>query len=414
MEKQSNGEKLTERQEEYLLYFASRKAGKGVSDVAQNFGISKASASVACTALEKCGMVIKPDGGGIMLTEAGEAYIAGKLQTARQVAACLSAQLGLEPCVAAEEARKLVVTLRGETVALMLSHWGHPEGEGPAPAEELNLERLPLGVYQVPFEVRKAGKQERSMGDKGFLKPAELIHTEKERVFCLRASQFSYKPVHRKILDGALERLWYQIGDAWYESRETEQGCHEIPERAIRFFREVDKVMGVIRIRARATVGLRKMPESEADVVFCLEDLRRWDKPLTGFGEGVYQVPFDLHRAGETTPVTMSQAPDSPAEIEVMERGSTIFLRPEQLVLRTDRGREAALDRLWYQVDGNWHESCRERTGCFGIPDSALYIREGDHRLGMARILVRLDAGTRRMPEYEADLVIHLDEIRNR
>ena len=287
--------KLTERQEEYLLFFAARHGmGKGVSDVAQNFGVSKASASVACTALAKWGMILKPEQGGVVVTDQGWDYIQEKLWIARKVTNCLTEKLGLLPYEAESEARKMAVSLQTKTIEAMLQAWGYSDVPS---ARQLNgkksisqeqstdgvkegqLKQLGYGSYQVAFEVRKVGKRERSMGDRGFLKPAELSFQEDYSAFYLRTSKFSYQPLHRKLLSGTLERLWYQIGDTWHESCETEGGYYTIPLEAVRYLWDEDGPMGQIRIRARASVGLRKMPESEADLTFYMKSANKKSSP---------------------------------------------------------------------------------------------------------------------------------------
>ena len=74
--------KLTSRQEEYLFLFADRDGrGKGVSEAAEQFQVSKPTAFSISEALEKRGMIEKGNFGEIRLTEEGWNYIAPKLDT---------------------------------------------------------------------------------------------------------------------------------------------------------------------------------------------------------------------------------------------------------------------------------------------------------------------------------------------
>ena len=428
--------KLTERQEEYLLYLAARgERGSGITEVAQTFGVSKASASVACTAIERYGMIMKPEHTSITLTSKGRDYIAEKLALAREVATCLTEKLGIPPVEAESEARKIVVTLQRETVDLMINSWKYPETmfhsspdamglfkrvyESHVSKEQLRdpFETLERGAYQVPFSVLKKGTRELSMGDRGFLKPAELVHEEQDKMFYFRASRFSYKPMHRKLLDGLLERLWYQIGEAWYESKETEEGFFKIPEEAVRFYQDINGVVGLIRIRARASVGLRKMPESEADLTFYLRDLRRKKGQIHNLPMGTYELPFEVRKAGKSELSMGDLGFHKPGELEVQDRGAVLFLKARHVIYKPDhkKAMEGALQRLWYQVDGNWYESNRMEGGRFEIPDSALYVKKDARQyVGTVRIKARATVGIRKMPESEADIVFDLNQLREK
>ena len=90
----------------------------------------------------------------------------------------------------------------------------------------------------------------------------------------LTAKELIYKPDRRKAMEGILQRLWYQVDGNWYESSRLEDGRFEIPDSALYVKKDAQQYVGTVRIKARATVGLRKMPESEADVVFNLDQIR--------------------------------------------------------------------------------------------------------------------------------------------
>ena len=282
-------DKLTARQEEFLLFFASRDGnGNCVSEAADRFGVSKATVSVTCTALIRYDMIQKVNQGGFALTEAGWEYIDKKLRMAGSLAKYLTTRLGLAPYMAEMESRKMVVSLLPETTDAILKGWIRQE-ELEREAEEkarigrlAELNSLACGLYALPFEVCKPEEAALSMGDRGFEKPAKLLRTANECLVLLHPAKFAYKPDHHKQMEGSLERLWYHADGAWKESAFSDEGDYEIPAESLRYLPEAEGKKGIVRIRARATVGLRKMPESEADLVF-------------HFGEiGAADIPTDL------------------------------------------------------------------------------------------------------------------------
>lgn len=266
---------LTERQEEYLLLFAMRNGqDKCISEAAELFRVSKPSAFSVTEMLEARGMIQKGTHGEVRLTKLGWDYIHGKLQHQRELSVWLSSGLGLAPVTAEQEARRMVTCLSPETLEAILRHWRAGEAAIAAASVETPLSALPPGVYEVPFLVCKKDSREASMGDRGFCKPAVLIKKECAAAVQLRPKDINYKPDHKKPLRGSLARMWYRRGGAWHETKMDESGSHVLPGEAIRCEEGPDGTAGIIRIRARASVGILGMPESEADIVFFLEQIR--------------------------------------------------------------------------------------------------------------------------------------------
>ncbi len=169
--------KLTSRQEEYLFLFADRDGrGKGVSEAAEQFQVSKPTAFSISEALEKRGMIEKGNFGEIRLTEEGWSYIAPKLGYLNVLTEWLESDLGLAPVLAEQEARRMVVSLLPETVRAMAEsrERRRTEGSGEEEQEDAVLSELDPGTYRVFFQVCRPGSRELSMGDLGFRKPALL------------------------------------------------------------------------------------------------------------------------------------------------------------------------------------------------------------------------------------------------
>lgn len=262
---------LTNRQKEYLLLYALRNGrDRGITEAAEVFQVSKTSAFMVTSVLEEQGMIQKDVNGVIRLTESGWEAIRNELRYQRELARWLASDLGLIPMKADQAARHMAVYLEEEALEAILAHVRI--GGTPRDSDwQAGIPDLELGTYVLPFLVCKRGSREVSMGDQGFQKPAELIKTEDGCVIGLRPKWIHYKPPYKKALQGCLARMWYQLGSTWYELEQDEEGRHLLPEQALCCETGPEGLVGVVRIRARASVGIAKMPESEADIVFFLE-----------------------------------------------------------------------------------------------------------------------------------------------
>lgn len=224
--------KLTSRQEEYLFLFADRDGrGKGVSEAAEQFQVSKPTAFSISEALEKRGMIEKGNFGEIRLTEEGWSYIAPKLGYLNVLTEWLESDLGLAPVLAEQEARRMVVSLLPETVRAM------------------------------------AESRERRRTEGSF--------------FVLCPQNIRYRPQKKFHLHGILEKMWYRTQGGWREAAAEEDGRRRIPGAAVRCRQTDEGTVGTVQIRARASVGMLGMPESEADIVFFLSRLEP-DKETEG------------------------------------------------------------------------------------------------------------------------------------
>lgn len=267
---------MTNRQEEYLLLFAVRSSSGGcIANASEEFGVSKATASHLSTALEELGMIRKSDYGRIELTELGYAQIREKLNRAKELETWMVSGLGLAPNLAEHEARRMVVTLKPETVEAIIRDWEQPK-QAQALVQDDFFSHLTYGVYQLPFHVWKKDSNEPSMGDQGFRKPAILVCQEDGcSVFLFpRSFQYRLSTVKARRHTGVLERLWYSLSGVWHESPEEESGNRMIPGEALVCERGLDGHIAKVRIRVRARVPVFRMPESEADLVFLLDQLK--------------------------------------------------------------------------------------------------------------------------------------------
>lgn len=266
---------LTNRQKEYLLLYALRNGrDRGITEASEIFQVSKTSAFMVTSVLEEQGMIQKTVNGVIQLTQLGWQAIQKELSYQQELARWLSADLGLVPVKADQAARHMAIYLEEEALKAILAHGGTKKPLQP-PSWSEQVPHLEPGLYVIPFLVCKRGSREVSMGDRGFQKPAELMQSASGWIIGLHPQRIHYKPLSKKTMQGSLTRMWYQMDNTWYEIQRDEEGRHLLPEQAIACQRGTEGLVGVARIRARASVGIAKMPESEADIVFFLEKRQR-------------------------------------------------------------------------------------------------------------------------------------------
>lgn len=263
---------LTNRQEEFLLFFSTLQGSKKcISDASKQFQVTKATVFNIVEILEKLEFIEKGGGGEILFTQAGLEYIKPKLEICKILERWLESDLGLPPITAEFEARKMLVTLEKNTIESLIENILENHNKNQKNIKESNFKLLNNGDYEISFSVYKTDKKNISMGDKGFAKPAILKKTNDLVNLFLYAHNLKYVSKKRNRLQGSLDRLWYSENDKWYEVDVSTDGCYVIPEEALVFNKE-DNVCE-LKIRARATVGNLKMPESEAIIIFDLEEL---------------------------------------------------------------------------------------------------------------------------------------------
>lgn len=267
---------LTGRQEEFLLFFSTLQGNKKcISDASSQFNVSKPTVFNVAEVLEKNGLIIKSSGGEITFTELGLEYIEPKIKKLKVLQKWLTSDLGLPPIVAEFEARKILVTMQEETVLAMLRNISENNSNTQnikiSNTQNNRFENILDGDYEVPFKVYKTNKIDISMGDKGFLKPAILRSTGGQIEMLLYAHKLQYVSEKRNKLQGKLDRLWYASKNKWYEAEMSADSCYIILEEALIF--DDSNRFCELKIRARATVGSLKMPESEAIIVFNLKNL---------------------------------------------------------------------------------------------------------------------------------------------
>lgn len=265
---------LTERQLEYLLVFSTRDGEKkSISEAAELLGVSKPTAFSVTEALAAQNMIIKGEHGEVRLTEEGWTFLGDKPRQFDKLFEWMTVGLGLTPAYAEHQARKMVATLDGGAIGAIIADWECPIEQK---TDCFLSDRAP-GGYAVPFRVCKKDTDDISMGDRGFSKPAGVVRTKNRSFIYLEPKEIEYKAGKRKRMLGRLDRLWYRLGNSWCEAEEGKNHSFMLPGAAVFYRERKGRKIGVLRIRARASVGMLGMPESEADVTFLLDQTKQME-----------------------------------------------------------------------------------------------------------------------------------------
>lgn len=126
-------------------------------------------------------------------------------------------------------------------------------------------EILEDGVYSIPFHLLRFDEKRLSMGHKGFVYPCLLQVKGKKAEIYLQAKEITYKSIAGRNLSGKLSKLSYWNGNEFVKVC-SQKDFYPIPVCSMEL--ERDQVgrprIGTIILRARATVGILNMRESEA------------------------------------------------------------------------------------------------------------------------------------------------------
>lgn len=258
---------LTPRQEEYLLLFATLNGSERfISDAATYFQVSKPTVSNIIIALIKYEVIEKSRWGELTITKKGEIYIEEKFKQWTKLSDWMREDLGLTPLQADRDARCIVSNLPPSSVEAMLTAFTTHKKP-----QFLNNPKEPeLLSQEIPFQIYKKDGITLSMGNKGFKKPAFLRKQDDKIWLELHAMNIKYDHKKRLHLQGRLERFWYNNNGKWLEVAEENNGVYCIPFSAVSHHQGDN--CATLSIRARATVGIFTMPESEADIVFNLNE----------------------------------------------------------------------------------------------------------------------------------------------
>ncbi len=271
---------FTEAQLKYILIISAlQDSCATLTGVAENLGVKKPSACRMIYQLKDMG-VLKTDESmrfkRVFLTDLGNS-IAATLEHQKYMTYRLLIQtLGTSPELAQRQTEKLLGKLEPEVVSLLERKFGYFADEVSCKEQGYDANHMQSaedGSTLIPFKIVKAGTDMISMGNKGFEHPCRLVFNNEKQEIVLKAKNIFYKSILGKCLYGKLSSMKYK-------NRETNEfqevlctdSIYRLPlsELNYKYDSQGRIVTGIIRIMARATVGVFHMAEAEADLVLDL------------------------------------------------------------------------------------------------------------------------------------------------
>jgi Mn-dependent DtxR family transcriptional regulator len=264
---------FTPKQLQYLFYLDHfQNGGRLISDLAEQLGVTKAAVSQVLDAYERNGLIARR-GDGVTLAGETEQVVAALKEKHRIILPFFQRLPGLTEETAVNCALHYICWMPPESVDALVQELKAQEElsrirwDMTGKAKD-RLFPFPDGRYMVPFDVYKADRDEISMGDKGFVKPAAIVVKGGRGVIILGCREIRYQSRTGKRLRGKLTRLSCLYGDNFVplKSRNNE---YTIPLHYIRrLSRTPDGTLcATLRIKA-VTSSAVDMPVSEADIVF--------------------------------------------------------------------------------------------------------------------------------------------------
>jgi Mn-dependent DtxR family transcriptional regulator len=266
---------FTPKQLQYLFYIDLYKnSGRLISDLAEQMGVSKAAVSQVLDFQEKSGLIKRGAPGGIALADGAESVVTEVREKYNVIRPFFQKMPNLTEDMAMKCALRYVCWMPRESVEGLVREllardrfnrirWDmHDRMTG-------IMFPFPNGIYKVPFNVFKQGRDEISMGDKGFVKPAKMVVLDGRGAITLTSREIRHQSKMGKRLRGRLTRLSCLYGDDFVPVK-PKNNEYTIPLHYIRkLSRAPDGTLcGTLRIQAEAGKCVASMPVSEADIVF--------------------------------------------------------------------------------------------------------------------------------------------------
>lgn len=264
---------MTETQAYYLfLIGTAERSMRTVTSLSRRLGVTKAAASVMVSRLEREGL-LERDGRELCLTPPGRQAVADLREKQREVCQWMrrgGLEAGRSNRDLEEDALRYLLAMPPACIEATL-----------AAAERQSLEDvlylsatsafgalLDDGEYAVNFTIYRSDGCGVSMGNLGFYHPGKLAVLGGRGVLKLRAKRITYGVGPVK-LRGSLSTLCYWGGGSYYTVERPGRGRDwriPIPDCAVT--QEQDQLQVSLSIKARASCGVARMPESEAQLVF--------------------------------------------------------------------------------------------------------------------------------------------------
>lgn len=266
---------FTPKQLQYLFYLDLYKnSNRPISDLAERLGVSKAAVSQVLGLHQTNGLIRRSASGGIALAAGAEAAVTEVKEKYKIICPFFQKMPNLTDEMAMKCALRYVCWMPPESVDGLVRELTEKDefdrirwdarDQGPG-----ILFPLPDGRYQVPFDVFKKDRDEISMGDKGFVKPANMIVLDGRGAITLASREIRYQSKTGQRFRGKLARLSCLYGEDFVRVK-PKHSEYTIP---LHYIRKLSKapdgtLCGTLRIQAEAGKCAAHMPASEADIVF--------------------------------------------------------------------------------------------------------------------------------------------------
>lgn len=280
---------FTPKQLQYLFYMDHyRNSKRLISDLAEQLGVSKPAVSQVLDFHEKNGLIRRCANGSIALAREAEDAIAELRKKYEIILPFFGDMPNLTGEAAVKSALQYICWMPPESVAGLIQElkekdefsrirWDLDAGAADRPFP------FPDGRYQVPFDVYKADRNEISMGDRGFVKPARMVVLDGRGVITLESKEIRYQSELADRFRGKLTCLscLHGVDFVRVKPRSSE---YTLPLHYIRKMSTAPDGMlcGTLRIRAETSKCVANMPISEADIVFRFVQFAKFKKNFSG------------------------------------------------------------------------------------------------------------------------------------
>ncbi|WP_347490062.1 MarR family transcriptional regulator [Desulfoscipio sp. XC116] len=266
---------FTPKQLQYLFYLDFyQNSGRLVSDLAEQLGVSKAAVSQLLDFYETKGLIKRDPSGGTSLIGEAKAAAATVKEKYELIRPFFRRMPELTVEMARQCALRYVCWMPRESVdglARALIEKDKLNGVRWDLYDQAAGRRFPFadGKCQVPFDVFKKDSDEISMGDKGFVKPAQMTVLNGRGAITLVSREIRYRSKAGASLRGRLTRLSCLYGGGFVQVK-PKKNKYLIP---LHYIRKISRVpdgtlCGTLRIRAEVGRCAGHMPPSEADILF--------------------------------------------------------------------------------------------------------------------------------------------------
>ncbi len=264
---------MMSKQLQYLFYIDRYKdSGRLISDLAEKFGVTKGAVSQILNLYEKNGFIQRDDK-SISLAAEAEKEVLNLKKKHSMIYPFFQAMPNFTNEMAQECALQYLCEMPKESVEGLVSILESKEKincirwdiEGKAPD---TICPFPEGSYEIPFNVYKVGKNELSMGDRGFVKFAQMNVLNGKGTITLKAKEIRYKDKAQNRFRGKLTKLSC-LYEGNFISIYPKHNEFVIP---IHYIHKLSltpdgTLLASLRIKAEVRNCLSGMPVSEADVV---------------------------------------------------------------------------------------------------------------------------------------------------